>query len=242
MKIDTHTPHVEPDWAEAFLLELRLRGVDGRGIGAALAEVEAHCAESGESARDVFGDPTAYAVDLAPDGAVTLDWRGELVPSALGLSGTMLTLGAVGASRSGTQVELTTGLVLVVVLAVLGTTLVVRYADRVLRAVVRHRWVAVVGALAPIGLFVAILLLGRQTLVALPSAGTLVVGVVFLGASTAMALRVADAGDPVVGPEGAGGAGTMAEDAVSRGLERLTPWLFPVLTAVMAFPLLLIQR
>lgn len=242
MTIDTHTPHVEPAWAEAFLVELRLRGVDGRRIGAALAEVEAHCAESGETAQQAFGDPTEYAGELAPDGTVSLDWRGELVPSVLGLSGMMLTLGAVGASRAGTQVELTTGLVLVVALAVLGTTLVVRYADRVLRAVVRHRWLAVVGALAPIGLFVAILLLGRQTLVALPPAGTLVVGVVFLGASTAMALRIADPADPVVGPAEAGGAGTMAEDAVSRGLQRLTPWLFPVLTAVMALPLLLIQR
>ncbi len=224
------------------MVELRLRSVDGRRIGAALAEVEAHCAESGETAHQAFGDPTAYAVELAPDGTVSLDWRGELVPSVLGLSGMMLTLGAVGASRAGTQVELTTGLVLVVALAVLGTTLVVRYADRVLRAVVRHRWLAVVGALAPIGLFVAILLLGRQTLVALPPAGTLVVGVVFLAASTAMALRIADPADPVVGPAEAGGAGTMAEDAVSRGLQRLTPWLFPVLTAVMALPLLLIQR
>ncbi len=242
MTIDTHTPHVEPAWAEAFVVELRLRAVDGRRIGAALAEVEAHCAESGESAREAFGDPTAYAAELAPDGTVSLDWRGELVPSVLGLSGMMLTLGAVGASRAGTQVELTTGLVLVVALAVLGTTLVVRYADRVLRAVVRHRWLAVVGALAPIGLFVAILLLGRQTLLTLPPAGTLLVGVVFLGASTAVALRIADPADPVVGPAEAGGAGTMAEDAVSRGLQRLTPWLFPVLTAVMALPLLLIQR
>lgn len=242
MKIDTHTPHVEPAWAEAFVVELRLRGVEGRRIGAALAEVEAHCAESGESAQEAFGDPTAYAVELALDGTVTLDWRGELVPSVLGLSGMMLTLGAVGASRAGTLVELTTGLALVVVLAVLGTTLVVRHADRVLRAVVRHRWLAVVGALAPIGLFVAILLLGRQTLVSLPPAGTLVVGVVFLGASTAMAVRIAEPADPVVGPAEAGGAGTMAEGAVSRGLQRLTPWLFPVLTAVMALPLLLIQR
>ena len=243
MKIHTHTPHVESDWAEAFLLELRLRGVGGRRIGAALAEVEAHCAESGESAHEAFGDPATYAVDLAPQGATALDWRGELVPSLLGLSGMLLTLGAVGASRAGTQVELTTGLVLVVVLAVIGTALVVRFADRLLRAVVRHRWVAaVVGALAPVGLFVAVLLLGRQTLVALPPAGTLTVGVVFLGASTAMALRTTDVGDPVVGPDGAGGAGTMARDAVSERLERLTPWLLPVLTVVMALPLLLIQR
>src|SRR5665647_2367960 len=32
-------PHVEPEWAEAMLLELRLLGVDGARIGAALAPV-----------------------------------------------------------------------------------------------------------------------------------------------------------------------------------------------------------
>ena len=60
MRIDTHTPHVEQDWAEAFLLELRLRGVGGRRIGAALAEVEAHCAESGESGMSVESALSGY--------------------------------------------------------------------------------------------------------------------------------------------------------------------------------------
>jgi hypothetical protein len=32
----------------------------------------------------------------------------------------------------------------------------------------------------------------------------------------------------------------MREDSVSRGLDRLGPWLFAVLTAVMAIPLLLL--
>jgi uncharacterized membrane-anchored protein len=241
MKIDTHTPHVEQDWAEAFLLELRLRGVGGRRIGAALAEVEAHCAESGESAREAFGDPTAYAVDLAPEPAAMRDWRAELLPSGLGLAGMLLTLAALGALRTDTRVEVTTGVVAVVLLTTVGVALIVRFADRLLRAVVRHWWVAVLGALAPICLFVAILLLGRHTLLTLSASGTLVAGVVLLAGSTAMALRAPVASDPVVGPDEAGGAGTVADDAVARGLERLTPWLLPLLTVVMALPLLLLE-
>lgn len=241
MNIDTHTPHVEPDWVEAFLLELRLRGVDGRRIGAALAEVEAHCAESGESAGDAFGNPTTYAVELAP--TVTAEpssVRRELVSSALGLGGMLTTLAAVGAWQAGTRVELTAGAVGVLLLVLVGTALIVRYAERLLRAVVRRWWVAVVGATAPIALFVAILLVGRQTLLTVPVLPALGVGLLLLTANTILALRSPDMGDPVVGPEGAGGAGTLDEDAVMRGLERIGPWLFPVLTVVMALPLLLI--
>lgn len=241
MRIDTRTPHVEADWAEAFLLELRLRGVDGRRIGAALAEVEAHCAESGESARSAFGDPVAYADDLglaasAPSSGLVRD----LATSALGLGGMLLALGGFGAWRAGADVELTTGLLAVVALALAGCALVVHLAEPLLRAVVRHSWMAVVGGGAPIALFVVVLLLGRQTLVAVPAVPTLVVGVVLLALHTALTLRGPDLADPVVGPEGAGGAGTMREDAVSRGLERLGPWLFPVLTVLMAAPLLLL--
>ena len=64
-------PHVDPAWAEAMLIELRLQGVAGSDIGAALSEVESHCAEGGTAARDSFGDPTDYArprhqADLRP--------------------------------------------------------------------------------------------------------------------------------------------------------------------------------
>lgn len=62
-------PHVEPDWVEAMLLELRLQGVSGERIGAALAEVEAHVVDSGQNAQEAFGDPVAYArsLDLPPE-------------------------------------------------------------------------------------------------------------------------------------------------------------------------------
>lgn len=241
MKIDTHTPHVEPDWAEAFLLELRLRGVDGRRIGAALAEVEAHCAESGQSAREAFGDPTTYAVELAPAApGITVSWGRELVSSFLGFGGMVTTLAAVGAWQRGTEVELTTGALGVGLLVLIGTVLIVRHAEGLLRAVVRRWWIAVIGALVPIILFVGILLLGRQTLVTVPALPAVVLGLVLLTAHTVLALRLADDGDPVVGPEGAGGAGTLGMDAFGRGLERIGPWLLPVLTALMTVPLFLL--
>ena len=57
-------PHVDNAWAEAFILELRLREVAGPHIGAALSEVESHCAESRQGAQAAFGDPAEYARDL----------------------------------------------------------------------------------------------------------------------------------------------------------------------------------
>ncbi len=57
-------PHVEAKWASAVILQLRLRGVSGQHIGEALAEVESHVVESGESALETFGEPVAYAKSL----------------------------------------------------------------------------------------------------------------------------------------------------------------------------------
>ena len=241
MRIHTNTPHVEPDWAESFLLELRLRRVDGRRIGAALAEVEAHCAESGESARDAFGDPATYAVELAPaDPGEPLDWRRELVSSLLGLGGMLSTLAAVGAWQADAEVRVTTGAVGMLVLVLVGTVLIVRHGEALLRVVVRRWWVAVVGSMVPIVLFVAVLLLGQHPLVTVPVLPALSLGLVFLIGNTVLTLRHLDPSDPVVGPDGVGGVGTLGEDVVSRSLERIGPWLFPVLTALMAVPLLLL--
>jgi hypothetical protein len=48
-------PHVDKKWAQDFILELRLLGVQGVRIGAALSEVESHCSESGQGAGQTFG-------------------------------------------------------------------------------------------------------------------------------------------------------------------------------------------
>lgn len=241
MRINTNTPHVEDDWAEAFLLELRVRGVAGQGIGAALAEVEAHCAESGETARCAFGEPADYAADLAPTmTTVSLDARRELGTSALGLAGMLLTLAAVGAWQTGARVEVTWGMAMVLALVLAGTALLVSRAEQLLRIVVRHWWVAVVGATAPIVLFVGVLLVGSQTLFTVPTGPAFAAGLTLLAANTARTFRTRDLDDHVVGPAGAGGAGTLREDPVARALERFGPWLFPVLTVVMALPLLML--
>ena len=48
-------------WCDDFVLELRMRDVPGAVIGDHLAEVEAHCVESGESPAEAFGPATDYA-------------------------------------------------------------------------------------------------------------------------------------------------------------------------------------
>jgi hypothetical protein len=40
---------VDEKWAETFIVELRLIGVQGVRIGAALSEVESHCSETGRT-------------------------------------------------------------------------------------------------------------------------------------------------------------------------------------------------
>ncbi len=52
----TLAPHVDPAWTEDVILELRLLGVSGVCIGAALAEADAHCADSGERAAESIID------------------------------------------------------------------------------------------------------------------------------------------------------------------------------------------
>lgn len=52
-------------WRDAFAVQLRLRNVPGAKIGEALAEVDTHCADAGQSPLEAFGDPQAYAETLS---------------------------------------------------------------------------------------------------------------------------------------------------------------------------------
>ncbi|MCM3661568.1 hypothetical protein M3148_11295 [Georgenia satyanarayanai] len=54
-------------WCDDFVLELRMRDVPGPVIGDRLAEVEAHCVDSGDSPEETFGNPTEYARRLDQD-------------------------------------------------------------------------------------------------------------------------------------------------------------------------------
>jgi len=58
------TPHIDKRWRDDFIIAMRMQDATGEQIGDALATVDAHCAESGESAEGAFGDPTDYATTL----------------------------------------------------------------------------------------------------------------------------------------------------------------------------------
>lgn len=55
-------------WRETFVLHARLHELPGPRIGDALAEIDAHCTDSGQSPQEAFGDPVSYANSLAREG------------------------------------------------------------------------------------------------------------------------------------------------------------------------------
>ncbi len=109
-ELQRRTPHVDPAWVDAFVLELRLRGASGAEIGGALLEVESHMAEQGGEVAEVFGDPKDYAIHLElPD---SQRWTtGEVirlgVKVLLGVLGAYLFLGGLLAFGDPVQVPVT---------------------------------------------------------------------------------------------------------------------------------------
>ena len=201
-------PHVDGAWAEAFVVELRLRDVPGRTIGAALAEVESHCAESGEQAEEAFGEPVAYAVSLG--------LRPEVDPAAHPFSlgsalrwlvqavGLLVTTTSVTSLHTGRPLELTSGLV-VMGLVLLGTLVALtRAVDRSLRFVVEHTVAAWALSMVHLGLLVGLLVVLDDVLVLVPAGPALVVGIALLVIGTgavAWDLQREDrTDDPVTGP------------------------------------------
>lgn len=71
------------EWRDDFVTGLRLRGVPGRQIGEALAEVDAHCADSGQAPGEVFGDPAGYAAARSGAGGPGNRKRVGVLPAAL---------------------------------------------------------------------------------------------------------------------------------------------------------------
>jgi hypothetical protein len=102
-------------WRDDLVTELRMRGLPGRRIGEALAEVDAHCADSGQTPDDAFGDPAAYAESLlavhaaAPgQGFVTRVLRPTGQAFAT-LAGVLAFLDGVDAVAHGQPAEVTAG-------------------------------------------------------------------------------------------------------------------------------------
>lgn len=199
-------PHVDAAWAEAFVVELRLRDVPGRAIGAALAEVESHCAESGEPAVQAFGEPVPYAASLELPSAPTMEALslGGALRWLLQAVGLLVTTSSVTVWQAANPLELTTGLLALVVVLVASIVALTRAADRVLRFVVEHTVAAWALSMVHLGVLVGLLLVFDEVLVAVDPAPALVVGVILLAVGTVAVARDlradATADDPVVAP------------------------------------------
>lgn len=160
-------PHVEKGWRDDFIVELRLLGVAGDRIGDALVTVDSHVAESGESASDAFGDPVAYAREIARSAGSRRSWSvtgWTVVGNVAGLVGMLAAVRALAGWLENGRVMVTAGDGVALLLLLLLVAALLRWPTRFLRVVVEHR--VAVSVLAPVvlvGAFVGVFLLLRQT-------------------------------------------------------------------------------
>lgn len=84
-------------YTDRLTWELRMRGVAGEIIGDALAQVESHCAESGEDPRAAFGPARVYAQSFAPAGPARNRWIGYILNVMAGVAiGALIGVGVRG--------------------------------------------------------------------------------------------------------------------------------------------------
>jgi hypothetical protein len=126
--------HLLDPWRDNFVIALRLRNISGSHIGDALAQVDAHCTDSGEAPEEAFGDPVAYATDVAEQ-VRPVDLALSMSPLRAGLLGlavlfavpTLLS-GVSGLARGG-PAELSIGSLVGAGVGTAAITLVVRFAS-----------------------------------------------------------------------------------------------------------------
>lgn len=92
-----HTELSNDQWAAAFTSSAQRQRLDATAVRDALDEVESHCADSGQSAVDAFGDPRRYAASLALPVART-DW---LLGLAIGIISAAVLVGVSSALAYG---------------------------------------------------------------------------------------------------------------------------------------------
>ncbi|KAE8763376.1 hypothetical protein [Georgenia thermotolerans] len=215
--------HATSTWETDFVVELRLRDVDGAAIGDALAQVRSHCAESGEEPAEAFGHAAAYArsLDLPRERAGGLP--GVLVRSVVGLAAVYLTLTAFLAWREGRTYMLTAGSVVAVVVVAAALVALARH----LRAVLDHPvQVAVAAGTAAAGAVLAAAL-WRPVVLEVPAPAAVAVGAVLLVGTAVLDHRAAAAmADPVLSPTD-GAAQLARERGRARRSAVLQAWLLP---------------
>ncbi|WP_168583515.1 hypothetical protein [Gephyromycinifex aptenodytis] len=231
MAYDTRTPHLDPHWVDEFVLELRLRDVPGTSIGAALAEAELHCADSGQGARDAFGDPAEYARSLSlPASPLSMGALTKpLLAGVVGVLGTLLTADAFAAWRGGEALRITWGMLALLTLNVAVVAVLLFTLNRALEFVLRHPVRFGLVMAVHVAASVGVLLLFPSVAATAPAAGALLVGVLLLALSIPLQAAAAQLNDPVVGPGEAAGIGS-DPDPSPRWMRLANLALFPALT------------
>jgi hypothetical protein len=196
-------------WRDAFVLELRLRRVTGRRIGDLLAQVDAHCADSGEEVTEAFGDPVAYAQSVAElSGAADRlapepPWRAGVIGGGT-LVGTLTLLASIDGLVHGRNAALSLGDLIGAVTGTVAIVVLVRFFDSWLRARLAIAFAAVGLAL---GSGVAPMVIWRSAVVeanAWASSGAAVVLLAAVGISL-RGLRPDHVVDPVTGHDSLSG-------------------------------------
>ena len=183
-----------PDrWQRDVALLLRLRGVDGARIGDVLAVVEAHCADSGQTPLEAFGEPAGYAASLHLPTVKPTHWTTTVVLPVLALViGTNLGFGAVLHWSSG--VAITVGLIASMVVFIGFVTLLIGFLGKVMTSPgALVAWFA--GGFA---LMVGLPLLLTYEMTRVPSIVALALGLLFVVLGV-VAVRQIPA-DPIVDP------------------------------------------
>lgn len=238
-------PHVDATWLDGLVVELRLRDVPGDVIGDVLAEVDAHVVDSGTSARDAFGDPTAYAAQIAETTArPTPDDPRDMLPIALGGAALVVAVDGVVEWFGDGTVDVTGGTLALVLTMLCMPSVLQRYGTPVLRRLFAASfWRIWLCAMAVMGAMVGLALLARPWhLVALPAAP---VAVVALTALVVTALVVGRSGpmmnpDPLLAPgSDPGAARAEARRELRRTVLLLTGAQVGILVLVVGLTVLL---
>lgn len=221
-------PSVEKAWRDDFILELRLRSVNGQAIGDALMTVETHVAECGESAYEAFGEPKAYAGEIASvTAAAGHGWvvsARTVAGSLLGLLGMLLSVAAFTGWLEGEPVEVTTGVLVGLALVILLAS--TAFFTATLRLLSEHRWIVLPVPALIVGALVGLFVLLEEPLFELSVTAVAAAGVVLLAASLALswAEQPADL-DQVSAPGSTRPASTLSRVAAAA--------VFPLLTLVL---------
>lgn len=183
-------PHVEPKWAATFTMELNIRQAAGEEIGAALAEVDSHCAESGETAQQAFGDPAEYAaqLDLPSQSTPAQDRMWAVWPQMGQAAGMLAMLWAIGPFGRGEDVTLHAGELGLLALVMVSIAVIAWQAQLVVRMVARRPLLAVLCCAVPVAAMIASAALLRHPVVTLPAGWLVGVGVVVLLLATVWAV------------------------------------------------------